>query len=57
MDEAEGQVLMLPFKMKVQNIMDDNKALDELTKKDIEQRKIEEDLLIEATFPSYFDEF
>ena len=37
--------------------MDDNKALDELTKKDIEQRKREEDQLIEATFPSYFDEF
>jgi hypothetical protein len=37
--------------------MDDNKALDELTKGDLERRKKEEDALIEATFPSYFDEF
>ena len=31
--------------------------MDELTKKDIEERKKEEDAMIEATFPSYFDEF
>ena len=43
MDNQEDQVLLLPFKMKVQSIMDDNKAIDELTKKDLEQRKREED--------------
>jgi hypothetical protein len=37
--------------------MDDNKAIDELTAKDVEQRKKEEEALIETTFPSYFDEF
>ena len=34
MDEMEAQVYDLPFKMKVQSIMDDNKAIDELTAKD-----------------------
>mmetsp|Transcript_29535 Transcript_29535/g.44982 ORF Transcript_29535/g.44982 Transcript_29535/m.44982 type:complete len:85 (+) Transcript_29535:9048-9302(+) len=41
MDKAEEQVLRLPFKMKVQSIMDDNKAIDELTAKDKERMEIE----------------
>jgi hypothetical protein len=57
LEEQEGQVLDLPFKMKVQSLMDSNKAIDELTKEDVAQRKKEEDLEIEANFPSYFDEF
>ena len=57
MDEQEGQVLNLPFKMKMQDILEDNKAIDEMTKADIEKRKKEEEEEIETNFPSYFDEF
>ena len=57
MDEQEGQVLNLPFKMRMQDILADNKAIDELTAKDIEQRKKDQEAEIEANFPSYFDEF
>jgi hypothetical protein len=41
MDEMEAQVYDLPFKMKVQSIMDDNKAIDELTAKDKAQMERE----------------
>jgi len=41
MDEMEAQVYNLPFKMKVQSIMDDNKAIDELTAKDKAQMERE----------------
>ena len=37
MDEFEAQVYNLPFKMKVQSLMEDNKAIDELTAKDKER--------------------
>jgi len=57
MDEMEAQVYNLPFKMKVQSIMDDNKAIDELTAKDKEKMEREAELEIEVNFPSYFDEF
>lgn len=48
--------MQLPFKMKIQNIMEDNKALDELTAKDKERMKKEAEAEIEVNFPSYFDE-
>jgi len=57
MDEMEAQVYNLPFKMKVQSIMDDNKAIDELTAKDKAQMEREANEEIEVNFPSYFDEF
>ena len=57
MDDMEAQVLNLPFKMKVQSIMDDNKAIDELTAKDKERLEREAEQEIEVNFPSYFDEF
>jgi hypothetical protein len=57
MDEQEGQVYNLPFKMKVQDILAENKAMDERTKADVELKKKEEEAEIEANFPSYFDEF
>ena len=57
MDDAEGQVLNLPFKMKVQDFMNSHKAIDEMTKKDVDEKKKEEDKEIEVNFPSYFDEF
>jgi hypothetical protein len=41
MDDDEAQIMILPFKMKVQSIMEDNKALDELTAKDKERMKRE----------------
>ena len=47
----------LPFKMKMQDLFAENKAMDEMTKEDIEKKKNEELLEIEANFPSYFDEF
>ena len=56
MDDDEAQVMKLPFKMKNQSIMEDNKALDELTAKDKERMKKEADREIEVNFPSYFDE-
>lgn len=56
MDDDEAQVMILPFKMKVQSIMEDNKALDELTAKDKERMHKEAQEEIEINFPSYFDE-
>ena len=56
-DDMEEQVYNLPFKMKVQSIMEDNKALDELTAKDKERMAREAEQEIEVNFPSYFDEF
>lgn len=56
MDDQEAQVYSLPFKMKVQNIMEENKALDELTAKDKEAKLKEAEEEIEINFPSYFDE-
>jgi len=56
MDDAEAQVLNLPFKMKVQSIMDDNKAIDERTAQDKAEAEKAAALEIEANFPSYFDE-
>jgi hypothetical protein len=41
MDEYEAQIYNLPFKMKVQNIMEENKAIDELTAKDKEKMELE----------------
>ena len=57
LDDAEAQVLNLPFRMKVQSLMEDNKAIDEMTRKDKEEKQKEDDAEIEVNFPSYFDEF
>lgn len=57
MDKDEAQVLDLPFRMKVQSIMEDNKALDELTAEDKKKKEEEQRKEIELNFPSYFDEF
>ena len=43
--------------MKVQNIMENNKAIDERTKQDKDEIEREAKLEIERNFPSYFDEF
>jgi len=50
-------VYKLPFKMKVQTLMEENKAIDERTAED--KAKIERDALleIEKNFPSYYDEY
>jgi len=37
--------------------MNSHKAIDEMTKKDVDEKKKEEDKEIEVNFPSYFDEF
>ena len=50
-------VYKLPFKMKVQSIMENNKAYGERTKEDKEKMEKEAKLEIERNFPSYFDEF
>ena len=50
-------VYRLPFKMKVQNLLEDNKAMDEWTKEDKERMEKEANKEIERNFPSYFDEF
>ena len=57
MDEAEAMVYELPFKMKVQDLMENNKAMDERTNKDKEKMEKEAQLEIETNFPSYFEEF
>ncbi len=57
MDDAEAMVYQLPFKMKVQDLMENNKAMDERTKKDKEKMEKEAQLEIETNFPSYFEEF
>lgn len=56
MDDEEAQLMVLPFKMKVQSLMEDNKALDEMTAQDKERVKREAEQEIEINFPSYFDE-
>jgi hypothetical protein len=56
MDDQEVQVYNLPFKLKVQSIMESNKAIDELTQKDKERIEREAENEIEVNFPSYFDE-
>ena len=43
--------------MKVQNIMENNKAIDQRTKEDKEKMEKEALLEIEENFPSYFDEY
>lgn len=45
MDELEELTYRLPFKMKVQNIMENNKAIDMRTKADVE--KMEKEALLE----------
>ena len=58
MDDQEGQIMQkVPFKMKVQGILESTKTLDELTAKDKERMQKEADEEIELNFPSYFDEF
>ena len=57
MDDAEAMIYQLPFKMKVQDIMENNKAMDERTKEDKERMEKEALKEIETNFPSYFDEF
>jgi hypothetical protein len=52
----EELVYRLPFKMKVQSLMEDNKAIDERTKEDVEKMEKEAKLEIEKNFPSYYDE-
>ena len=54
MDEL---VYKLPFKLKVQNIMEMNKAYGDRTQEDKDKMEKEARLEIEANFPSYFDEF
>lgn len=55
--ELDELVYRLPFKMKMQTLMEDNKAIDERTKEDVEKMEKEAKLEIERHFPSYFDEF
>jgi len=57
LDDAEALVYNLPFNMKMQSIMEDNKAMDEMTAKDKEEKEKAAQLEIEVNFPSYFDEF
>ena len=57
MDDAEAKVYNLPFTMKMQSLLEENKAMDELTAKDKEEREKAAQLEIEVNFPSYFDEF
>ena len=53
----EALIYRLPFKMKVQSIMEENKAYGERTKEDIAKMEKEALVEIENNFPSYFDEF
>lgn len=41
LDELEELTYRLPFKMKVQSILENNKAIDERTKKDVEEMEKE----------------
>lgn len=52
----EELVYRLPFKMKVQTLMEENKAYGDRTKEDIEKMDKEARLEIEKNFPSYFNE-
>jgi hypothetical protein len=56
LDDKEGLVYKLPFKMKVQNLMEENKAYGDRTQKDIQEMEKQAQLEIEETFPSYYDE-
>ncbi len=47
----------LPFKMKMQTLMEENKAIDERTKEDKDKMEREALLEIEKNFPSYYDEY
>ena len=55
--DMEELVYRLPFKMKVQDLMEKNKAIDERTQEDKERMEKEAKLEIEKNFPSYFDEY
>jgi hypothetical protein len=55
--ELDELVYKLPFKMKMQTLMEDNKPIDERTKEDVEKMEKEAKQEIERNFPSYFDEF
>jgi hypothetical protein len=57
MDDAEMKVYALPFTMKMQTLLEDNKPMDEMTAKDKAERDKEAEREIEVNFPSYFDEF
>jgi hypothetical protein len=57
MDDLDTLVYKLPFKLKMQELFKNNKAIDERTKKDIDDAEKEAKLEIERNFPSYFDEF
>ena len=47
----------MPFKVNLQQaILDGSKALDELTLKDKEAMKEEQEREVELAFPSYFDQ-
>ena len=56
-DTLEAKVYNLPFKLKVQTLMENNKAMDERTKEDRDQMEKEAKLEIERNFPSYLDEY
>jgi hypothetical protein len=56
-DEIDTLVYRLPFKMKIQSIMENNKAMDERTKEDKERMEKDALIEIETNFPSYYDEF
>lgn len=56
LDDQEEQILKLPFKMKMQDILEENKAIDERTAKDKQKMELEVAQEIEINFPSYFDE-
>ena len=55
LESMEELVYRLPFKMRVQTLMEDNKAIDERTKEDVERMEREAKREIETNFPSYFD--
>jgi hypothetical protein len=41
LDDQEEQILKLPFKMKMQDILEENKAIDERTAKDKQKMELE----------------
>jgi hypothetical protein len=41
LDDQEEQILKLPFKMKMQDILEKNKAIDERTAKDKQKMELE----------------
>lgn len=50
-------VYRLPFKLKVQSLMEMNKAYGDRTQEDKDKMEKEARAEIETNFPSYFDEF